>query len=52
METSGNGKALPLIIVKDEKFILVKESLDFIRNIKTDIAVVSVAGLYRYFTLP
>lgn len=47
ISANNNGKALPLIIVKDDKFHLVKESMDFIRNIKSDIGVVSVAGLYR-----
>lgn len=39
--------ARPLIVIKDDKFVLVKETVDFIKTLKTDIGVVSVAGLYR-----
>jgi hypothetical protein len=39
--------AKPLIIIQDDKFVLVKETVDFIRRLNTDIGIVSVAGLYR-----
>ncbi len=47
-----NGRAIPLITGKvneKEKFIINPEGARIINGIKGNVAVISIAGLYRYY---
>lgn len=39
---------LPLIHLEGDKFVIGEEAAHNLRNITHDVAVVSIAGLYRY----
>jgi hypothetical protein len=39
---------LPLIHLEGDKFIIGEEAANSLRNITHNVAVVSIAGLYRY----
>ena len=48
---SAMEKAVPFIILKENQFILTKEAKVILEAIKGPVAIVSVAGVYRYFFL-
>jgi hypothetical protein len=41
-------KPIPLITISGDKFVVNEESMKVLANIKGEIAVVSVAGVYRF----
>lgn len=42
--------AVPLIVLQGDKFVVHEEGANKLQSITDDIAVISIAGLYRYQT--